>query len=621
MTTQWEKEKADIKDKGFTETIAQAVHKYLNALRDNREKRQTRWIWELLQNAHDASIASSDKNLIASIKYNSEKLVFLHNGGGFKKKQIQRLIFHGSTKVEDEEAIGQYGSGFLATHLLSWEIDVSGKLDDGEWFDFRLARRPDESVKALRESMNQAWKDFNPCPSPQVPMPDGGFTTRFTYPIIENDAVDAVEKGIAKLEQCAPYLVVFNERFSRIEIDIDTKDRSENICFEVLDRLPLDQEGIQQITVVESKNENRTQMKFLRAQGNKASVTIPLTSIDNSSVCLSVEKTPRLFSGFPLVGTESFSFPAVINSFKFTPTEDRDGVVLGTGTTKTNHNNQVAIEEACELLVCLIRHAASKHWHHVHRWAEVPDIPEKEWINSEWLKNCIEEKLIKEIRQTSVVLNATSNPIAPKEAFLPLAKSDEGVETLWDLSNNWQGICEKLPQKNEATGWCKVIKSWAKVSEREISKFKEAIDGERLALYVQNTSHDFVSHLKLKEGTSAINWLDQLISFLENNELREVIRQYRIVPSQAGSLHRLPELHRDRGIDEELKDIAKLLEWHIRPCLRDALLNSLTEEAGLGNMEPDAFLSMLLEKLRDRAKKKSRQRFQGGKYTSLCLDS
>ena len=183
MTISWEEKKANTKDQGFTLTIANAVFKYLNALVDDRPKRRTRWIWELLQNAHDAS-TTSDKRLIASIRDNSEELVFLHNGSGFTMEQIQRLIFHGSTKVEDEETIGRYGSGFLTTHLLSWDIDVSGQLGDGQWFDFRLSRNP-ESVNALSTSMNQAWDDFNPVLSLREPMPNS-FTTRFKYPITEN---------------------------------------------------------------------------------------------------------------------------------------------------------------------------------------------------------------------------------------------------------------------------------------------------------------------------------------------------------------------------------------------------------------------------------------------------
>ena len=215
MTTEWNK--AETKDSVLTENTAQAVFKYLIDQESNRATMQTRWIWELLQNARDASI-EGDNRLIAEVKYSPGELTFSHSGSGFKEKQIAHLIFHGSTKVEEEETIGQYGSGFLTTHLLSSEIDISGQLDDGQWFDFRLARKPD-SVGALRESMDEAWENFNPTPYPKVPMSDP-FTTRFVYPIVDDDAAEAVEKGIETLKQCAPFVVVFNQEFSGIDIKI-----------------------------------------------------------------------------------------------------------------------------------------------------------------------------------------------------------------------------------------------------------------------------------------------------------------------------------------------------------------------------------------------------------------
>ena len=60
----------------------------------------------------------------------------------------------------------------------------------------------------------------------------------------------------------------------------------------------------------------------------ETSVTVPLESKDGSLVCQSVEKIPRLFLGFPLVGTEVFSFPAVINSFKFTQRKTGTACIL-----------------------------------------------------------------------------------------------------------------------------------------------------------------------------------------------------------------------------------------------------------------------------------------------------
>ncbi|RKU29213.1 hypothetical protein C6495_14430, partial [Candidatus Poribacteria bacterium] len=221
MTTQLKK--AETKDNVLSENTAQGVYQKLNELMSNRASRLTRWIWELLQNARDASMGKD--SLIATVQCLPNELTFLHNGKGFTDREIAHLIFHGSTKVEEERTIGQYGTGFLTTHLLSPTIDVSGQLGDS-WFNFCLERKPD-SVEALRESMDRAWENFKVFPSLQVPIPDC-FTTRFVYPI-EDDAVDAVEKGIAMLKQCAPFVVVFNQEFSRIDIE----NRGETMCFEV----------------------------------------------------------------------------------------------------------------------------------------------------------------------------------------------------------------------------------------------------------------------------------------------------------------------------------------------------------------------------------------------------
>ena len=69
--------KAEIKDNVLTENTAQSVYNHLQTLQKTPDSIY-RWIWELLQNARDASKASN--NLIASINYRPGELVFLHNG-------------------------------------------------------------------------------------------------------------------------------------------------------------------------------------------------------------------------------------------------------------------------------------------------------------------------------------------------------------------------------------------------------------------------------------------------------------------------------------------------------------------------------------------------------------
>ena len=137
-----------IRNEVLTENTAQTVFKYLQEQESSRLHMHTRWIWELLQNARDAS--SGCTNLIASIEYRSGELAFRHNGRGFTQKEIAHLILHGSTKIEEDEAIGKFGSGFLTTHLLSPVIKISGYLKDGRSFDFSLNREA-VSVEALSQ--------------------------------------------------------------------------------------------------------------------------------------------------------------------------------------------------------------------------------------------------------------------------------------------------------------------------------------------------------------------------------------------------------------------------------------------------------------------------------------
>ncbi len=254
--------KDEIKNRVLTENTAQGVFHTLRELESNRASMLTRWAWELLQNARDAS-TGEDTQLIASVTYLGKELVFQHNGRGFNEDEVGHLIFHGSTKSEDEETIGQYGTGFLTTHLLSAEINVRGNLEDGRAFEFNLNRRPD-SIEALRESMDESWDSLYQSLTPTGGEPSSTSSTEFHYPI-ESSAIEAVEMGIENLKQAAPFVVAFNQQFSRIEITTSETTSS----FEVVDRESLERDDLQEVTVRESKNGNRVLRKFVIALGTR----------------------------------------------------------------------------------------------------------------------------------------------------------------------------------------------------------------------------------------------------------------------------------------------------------------------------------------------------------------
>lgn len=596
------------------DNTAQGVQHKLEELELNRDHVLTRWVWELLQNARDAA-ANCDTNLVASIVRNKEEVVFRHNGANFKIDEIGHLIFHGSTKIENPETIGRYGSGFLATHLLSPEIEIEGKVDDGREFLFNL-RREIGSISALSNLMAQAQRDFKSSLSLATTVND--FTTQFRYRL-RDDAVDAVDEGVEALKQCAPFVVAFNHEFSRIDID----SPEEIMQFKVVERRQLEDGNLQLITVVQATNGLEKQIRMLLAHRGRTSVVIPV-EMDNTPACLPLGRVPRLFLGFPLIGTEDFSFPGVINSFDFTPTENRDGVYIGRNSNNNvaNNENQEAIETACELLIELLKFTASSGWHNTYRLANVPAIPGKHWLNRDWLRAKIENLLLNEIRRNPVVLNESGEMIPAEEVELPMADTAEGVKSLHGLLNGWRMRCGKMPSQQEAVGWANAVKSWANISECEVSSFDEVTDGRKLAEQVETltkiptmTNHTHLSCLQdcLKPNVSGVEWLDQLHGFLVKDGLSEVIREYRIVPSQSGTLHSLPNLHRDNGIDEKLKCIADLMDdyrkWNIRQELRDSVLTVVADDIGKGDWDNEYVVRVLTEKLKEQSEEAPNDNF------------
>ena len=544
----------------------------------NPEDVRKRWVWELLQNAHDASRGGG---IIAEVRYDAskEELVFLHNGRGFKANEIVHLIKSGTTKDEDDqETHGKFGRGFLTTHLLSPTVKIMGQLDDNSWFNFTL-ERDNKTKDTLDKSLGRSLCDFENSISDNKPPIPEGFTTQFIYPICDLDAEEAVDAGINALEQCAPYVGVFNREF--FSINIKKPDRTK--CFKFDGDSKLDASGIQQVTVVE----NDTKMEYLLAENKqqKTSVAVRIKSNEKNSVCLSVEDIPKLFSAFPLVGTNSLSFPAVINNPNFSLPADRDRVQFD--------KNRHVFEEACNLLVNLMEHAALERWDYVHRWAKIPNTEFlSQQMGSEW-ETCI-KNLIEKIRQTPVVLTQSGNPKTPAESMLPAPEKSENVKLLWELLEDWQEYREKLPRQNEATGWYNTIKSWD-VYERE------AFDGRQLATDIQDCSDLTVLQNVLQEGVCAIEWLDRFYDFLKKDELfNNVIHDYSFVPNQVGEFNNLEELYSDEGIDQELKEMGDLFD--IEPCikksLRHTLLNSLEGEIGAGAWDNKSVVDTLIGELK-----------------------
>ncbi|MGN1176384.1 MAG: sacsin N-terminal ATP-binding-like domain-containing protein [Roseburia sp.] len=116
---------ADISELGVVQSASKIWEK-ISILRnlDEREKRKysRRWIWELLQNAKDVSIDSVN----VKIDYFQKQIIFSHDGKKFTCKDLLSLVTQTSFKeMEQEQATGKFGTGFITTHLICEKIRLN----------------------------------------------------------------------------------------------------------------------------------------------------------------------------------------------------------------------------------------------------------------------------------------------------------------------------------------------------------------------------------------------------------------------------------------------------------------------------------------------------------------
>lgn len=97
---------------------------------DSDVNTQTRWVWELIQNAKDAPNVFGKTKIKQEL--DSDYFTSCHNGDAFEIAQLHSIVAQYSTKKEknsdETKTTGKYGTGFITTYILSKIIELSGIL-------------------------------------------------------------------------------------------------------------------------------------------------------------------------------------------------------------------------------------------------------------------------------------------------------------------------------------------------------------------------------------------------------------------------------------------------------------------------------------------------------------
>ncbi len=561
------KEKFEQSDKkALNSLIATKILDLMDKLRlDANENAQRRWIWELLQNAKDVAFDNQQVAIEVNIQEsNGQKSVsFRHNGKPFSVDDITFLIKQVSTKErttntnnEKPKTTGKFGTGFLTTHLLSEKVEVSGivKEPDLDYRSFvlpldRSGRTPEQIIESVNKSITvRDTLDTQPPLSNYNP---NEFNTTFQYNL-DDEGYKVAKVGVEDLHLSLPFTLAFLPSIKSVTV------KHENITYE-LAKIENESSNIQIATIVKKTTSGTTEIKIVTLSKNTTTIAI---EIENRNGKIYVkgfsDELPRLFCDFPLIGTNDFTLPIVINSFAFNPTEPRDGVWL------TDHNNEPKILEnkqiiqyGVELYFELLKYASEKNWQHLFHLARTDMPKEKKWFSKSWFEANFQKPIRSQLLISPIVDTLNGRlPITDNETTVdfPYHSKKDIRDKIWELCNI--GNYFILPRKDEVHEWYEVIwdKKYYLSLEVIISWVASQKDLETLATELN------------KNNEQAIIWLNQfydLISLDDNATSLVNQDKYAVILNQNGAFQLKSKLSIDENIEEELKNALIILgkDW------------------------------------------------------------
>ena len=326
-----------------------------------------RWIWELMQNAKD--VVNSTEKLKIYVAFNEDKktLVFKHNGIPFTTNNLVYLIEQASSKDRDEiellqkRTTGKFGTGFLTTHLLSRKVKVCGILqDEGDnpkkfWIDIdRTGHTVRDIIEAVENSFQQLENNLS---GYEEELSEDDFNTCFEYSL-DDEGIRVAKAGLDDLDRIYPYVFAFIPQIEEITVQYGEEKIYRRAYTH---RMGIDFGRVEQIDYCCSNFTKPHYICVLEKEMVSISFEVEIREDKNYIVKFN-ECLPKIFCEFPLVGTEDFPFPVIVNSALFNPTEPRDGIFLKNIDKSNNNENRQLMEKALILYEEALKYVSHKHW-------------------------------------------------------------------------------------------------------------------------------------------------------------------------------------------------------------------------------------------------------------------
>lgn len=511
-----------------------------------------RAIWELFQNARDLAKVNSKgkKEAHIKIRLTSDEFIFAHQGRPFTHDSFSSLVKQVSAQEkEDEESVGQYGTGFLTTHAFGRVINVVGSLDmeslaPGKFVNidnFVIDRTYRDIPDFVNKMADQLLNIDNYADAEKVD--DCRDWTELHYQLnsAEGAKMNAL-KGIHAAIKILPYVMTINSPIVDVTIENEVKGRT--ISFS---KREFPEENSLNVMAIDINDNGKIYCKkiyYLQSEDGQDIVVLPLK---DSTTGESLSGIAKLFVCFPLLGTEDFGMDFIYHSRRFFPVEERDAIYLPVGNANVRskyEQNVKVLNEMSDMLFDYLR----EHTENISNWVDITTLSfeckrNKEDDTNEFFCS-FKEKWVEFLGSLPIIpidgemrsLNSNSFCLLSKEIVDTIeGENGENFEVLSAVA------LERfyVPNTSDIIKWSKVVLSWKDVNDS-------------VFLSVEDIARDVAEN-----GLKELDLLKQFDVAIKDMGYDRLFEKYTLIPNKEGVLCKKSDLRNAKDIPNWLYDIVK----------------------------------------------------------------
>lgn len=565
--------KAEIYQKKTIDAALSTILTKMEELTVDIKIKRRRWIWELIQNANDCA---TENGVTIWIETKNNELIFSHDGCMFTYNDLVDLITQISSKrtsnSDDEEKVGKFGTGFIATHLISKIVTIKGvyhnHIDSQEYKNLEMViDRSGENDIKIKDSIVKSLSDLELIDSSQNiewSYKKDTPTSSFIYDLANehsDDITNAIKSGEADLDKSIAFVFAFSSKINKVNFNKTTYYRTTY------------QKAINEhmrIIEVETKQEDVSQkpthQKILVCSDQTQDVSIAILLEpygDNDGFrCVSMENRTKLYCTFPLIGTENFCFPVALHSPKFKVLQERNDI------NEENPINKDIIEKGVLLYQEVINYASINNWSDLYNLCFMSNSKDttfqKEVFTSiQTIYNFlpivdVQEQMIA-YRKESLFCNNDGKLTC--KIIIPFMEKEEHSDELWELIK----LIKTKPIPTKKSSRC-----WAAISP----KSKKTLQSVYESLLKDKTMSDFLT--RMNSIDYVMTWLNRFYSLWIDSNKEEFLLKG-IVPNQNNQFVEIREINFDDNIDEELKEIITFFEPKFKMKLLHKGITTVTD--------------------------------------------